>query len=417
MNGSDPLFRPQALAFRRNAGEPAVALLQRPRLSLWVSWLFAANLLALLLVVVTLDYRSTASAPGVLHGEGVAQRISASRTAMIQAIHVEEGESVSPGDILATLVSQSHDHAGDPESMRAVAHLQGQRALLRRELELQTRRFEQAGDRLRRQRAAKQQQRRQLAEERRLLQAQLDLVGDELARLATLVARRAIASGDYQRRQLELLARKRDASEALRRQQELDLTLGDLDAQLDLLASDHAGEVLALEKQLADINHRLQESRHGAVTTLVAERAGQVSTIAFATGAVVRAGQAVFYLSAANAPLLAEVWAPSRVAARLESGQSLMLRLDAFDYRHYGRLPGVIRRVSRAPLDPREHLLPVTATQEALFRIDVALPEAGLWQEADLPPGTTLVADFVLEEKSLLAFILEPVLRLRGKVS
>jgi len=411
------LFRPQALAFRLNAGTPAAPVLQRPRLSLWISWLFATNLAALLLLVLTLDYRSTASAPGVLQGDTGMQRITTPRAATIRRIHVREGARVEAGDILATLVSQSHDYDGDPESKRRVAYLQAQQALLHRERELQSRRHDQAGERLRLQAEGKRRQRQQFTEERRLLQTQLELMADELAALGTLVKKGAIAAGDYQRRQVEVLAGRRESSAARRREQELDLALSDLDAQRELIAADHAAAMLALEKQLADIDHRLREARHGAVTTLVAGRPGRVSTVAFAPGEAVRGGQTVIYLAAPEATMRAEVWAPSRVAARLEAGQALMLRLDAFDYRHHGRLPGVIRRVSHAPLDPREHLLPVNATGEALFRVDITLPATGLWREAALPPGTTLVADFVLEEKSLLAFILEPVLRLRGKTA
>lgn len=416
MREEQSLFRRQVLDFRQRADTRIAPILARARLSLWMSWLFAVNLAALLLLLLMLDYRSTASAPGILHGDGLTQGVMAPRIATIRRIHVREGARVEAGDVLVTLVSEAYDHEGDPEAQRLIAHLEEQRQLLRREADIERLRYAQAQNRRQQQLTGTRQQQRQLTRQLSLLRAQTDLVGDDLAALGKLLAQRAIPRSDYQRRQVELLAGQRELSEVERRRQELDQALSDLEGQQKLLETDHAAALLSLKKQSADIDHRLRATRHGHVTTLVAGQPGLVSTIVLDAGAVVRANQTVLYLRSPAQAMIAEVWAPSRVAARLATGQTLMLRLDAFDYRHYGRLPGVIRHVSRTPLDPREHLLPVSGTGQALFRIDVSLPDTGLWKDADLPPGTTLVADFVLEEKSLLAYILEPVLRLRGKV-
>jgi membrane fusion protein len=84
---------------------------------------------------------------------------------------------------------------------------------------------------------------------------------------------------------------------------------------------------------------------------------------------------------------------------------------DAFPYQRFGVGRGVVRTVGRAPVAPQD--LPVAIeTREPLYRVQVRLSR----QEIDaygrkwsLSPGARLRADLVLDERSLLTWLFDPL--------
>lgn len=90
--------------------------------------------------------------------------------------------------------------------------------------------------------------------------------------------------------------------------------------------------------------------------------------------------------------------------ANLRSGLAARVRIGAYDYATYGTLPGTVTEVSADTLqDEREG---------RYYRVTVkAEPDAA--QRMAIVPGMTAVADIVVGKRTILSYLLSPILRFR----
>ncbi|MGK3796914.1 hypothetical protein, partial [Enterococcus faecium] len=83
----------------------------------------------------------------------------------------------------------------------------------------------------------------------------------------------------------------------------------------------------------------------------------------------------------------------------------------AFPYERFGSFKGTVRAVSRVALDPRQLDAPFKV-DEPVYRVSVT-PEKqrvnGYGEVVKLQPGMTLSANIILERRSFLEWILEPL--------
>ncbi len=149
----------------------------------------------------------------------------------------------------------------------------------------------------------------------------------------------------------------------------------------------------------------------GIVTALQARQGGPISpnqTLAV----VVPKGQGI----GANG-LEVELWAPSRAIGFVKPGAQVRIMYDAFPYQTFGTGHGTVQDVSSAPVMPNELPMPIDS-KEQLFRIRVELDRSDLvayGKTWPLSPGMRLSADLVLEERSLLNWLLDPLLATRKR--
>lgn len=113
--------------------------------------------------------------------------------------------------------------------------------------------------------------------------------------------------------------------------------------------------------------------------------------------------------------LEAVLLAPSAAIGFAEPGQAVMLRLSSFPYQKYGQLRGKIASVDNSPV--------VTAQAsggsgaEQLFRIRVQLARRSMavsGKERLIYPGTEVSGDILQERRTLLAWIVDPIISASG---
>jgi len=415
---SKDLFRDQSLRYRMAQPQDLSVLLRGNDLPAWLGWALLLLFVALLAVLMTMDYRSTESARGIVVTSEGGQRVFAPDTASIRDIHVKAGDRVEPGQVLVTLVSSANDHRGRPARERELDNLSAQRALAHTELEVMQRQTQQRRHQLENQLQSEIAQRQLLDEALATLNKRTQLINLELESLADLLAQGAIARAELSRHEREQLAFRHQEQLALHERRRHEATIEELRQSLEAEELNWEASRLAISRRLQEIDQRQELATGRGVTTLVAEVAGTVTAIALDRGERVRASQTVLFLDRNEAMVQALVYAPSRVADRTLPGQAVMLRLDAFDYRHYGRLQGQVVSVARSALDPREYQLPVSAAGEPVFPIVVAIGEneTATLNSVQINAGAALTADFIFETRPLIEFIFEPIFRLRGKV-
>jgi membrane fusion protein len=117
--------------------------------------------------------------------------------------------------------------------------------------------------------------------------------------------------------------------------------------------------------------------------------------------------------------LIAELLLPTRSAGFIQLGNSTRLRFDAFPYQRFGFIKSEIIRIDQALISPNEIQLPISL-QEPVYRLRAKLNQQQMrafGKAFDLKSGMLFEADIMLEQRTLIEWLLEPIYSLRGRVS
>jgi membrane fusion protein len=116
--------------------------------------------------------------------------------------------------------------------------------------------------------------------------------------------------------------------------------------------------------------------------------------------------------------LRAELFIPMRVMGFVEVGQPVRLHFDAFPSRRFGTVVGEVVELGEVVQRPTE-LSPPVMREEFPYRVSVRLAEQEIsvfGKRVPLRSGMLLEAELILERRSLLGWLLEPLDALRRGV-
>jgi membrane fusion protein len=113
--------------------------------------------------------------------------------------------------------------------------------------------------------------------------------------------------------------------------------------------------------------------------------------------------------------LQAELFVPTRAAGFVRTGQQIRIMYDAFPYQSFGTYAGEITKVSRTLVTPTDASGPI-ALSEPAYRVTATLERTDIETKTTkipLQPDMLLRADIVLERRSLVRWLLDPVIGIR----
>lgn len=404
------LFRKEAVhhATRRLAGEVVLTSSLSSRL---LAGLLIAVVAAAVLFAATASYARKETVAGWLAPPGGLIRLEARQGGIVQAVHVREGEAVHAGQAIATVrLAQA---LADGDSFDALS----------RSLQSQA---DAAGARARSARATLESERtqlmarrealsRELAEARRraMLQAgRIRLGRAEVERAETLTAQGYLPRRELDARQGALLAMEQEEAQLASAVLSYEREISEVVARLGAIPIDVQAAAAEAASALASLEHQQTQTEAQSIYVVVATVNGRVAALPVHQGQGVPAGAAVAVLAAGNSPLEAELYAPSRASGFIREGQEVRLMYQAFPYQKFGTGAGRVTSVSRTVLAPSEVAIPGLAVQEPVFRVRVRLTRdqvAAYGQRLPLQPGMLLTADVVIDRRSLLEWLLDPL--------
>ncbi len=332
--------------------------------------------------------------------------ITSARTQIIQAadggvlsqILVQEGQEVKAGQRLAML-EKDRSNAAFEESRSKVAALQA--GLIRAKAEsLGTKpvfppslkaypEFVSAQERLYAQR------RTSLTDATESLEEALKLAREELQMNQAL-----LKGGDVSR--VEVMR-------ALRQVTDIEARLAEL---RNKYLQEARTEVTRLEDELSSQRYKLDERRSVLEhTDLIAPVAGIVKYLRINTvGGVLRAGDELMQISPTESDMVIEAKINPVDIGQLELGLPVQVKLDAFDFSVYGMLLGKLTYISSDTLveqGPNGQSL-------SFYRVQVRLEDQQANQvlaRVALKPGMTSTIDIKTRTRSVLRYLLKPVIK------
>lgn len=361
--------------------------------------------LALMLFVAAFAWAALFDIDQVIHAQG--QVIASSRTQLVQAadggvlteMRVQEGDVVKQGQIIAVL-EKSRAMAAYSESLGKVTALKMTVARLRAELADKVLHYSDEQRRAYPELVETQlnlfrQRRDGFAAQLKVLKDTLRLAEQEFALNAPLEGSGDISKADLLRLQRAVNEAK-GAEVAFRNKYFQDASTELNKAEEDLNSQ---------QQNLADRSELLDH------TDIVAPATGIVKNVKVTTlGGVVRQGNEILQILPTESDLVVEAKVKPADMAHIRSGLVAKVKLDAYDYSIFGAMNGSVSYVSADALSEDSKAGPIT-----YYRVKINIGENEYRGKAasniEVRPGMTATVDIKTGNRSVLSFLLKPVVK------
>jgi membrane fusion protein len=411
------LFRQEAIDAQREKflGEATIA---RP-VPAWVFTLLATGTAVLLIgVAVWGQYTRRERVEGYLALDTGAARVLASDAGRITDLLVKEGDEVKAGDPLAKISLDRTLGTGASTSESVSREMQSRRGILEKEQSQWQALGEQQVNQLRRRVQDLTSEVSQLEAEMKLQETRIKSARDQAERYRGYASDKFVADVVL-RQKLDEVTDQEIKLQALKRQRtqvERDLAAARLEEPSIQLRS--RAQVEQVARQISELNQGLSQVEAQRETVIRAPMAGVVTNVAVNRGQSVAADAPLATVLPRGSGMHVELLVPTRAIGFLKPGQEVVLRYEAFPYERFGQYRGQITEIGRNVWTANERVGPLQA-REPVYRVDVSLESqtvSALGQQLALRPGMLVNADLLLEKRTILEWIFEPVLQLKGRL-
>jgi len=214
------------------------------------------------------------------------------------------------------------------------------------------------------------------------------------------------------------LIQQQQAFETSRQQHaSLELKLVNAEQALQQLPLRKQNTLQELESRLSRIRQQQAELMHRRDYQILAPVAGRVTTLQARVGHQLRNQFPQLTILPDGQDLIGHLLIPTRAIGFVRPGQTVNLLYDAFPYQHFGVFKGSLLSVSGSILSSGEISGPVQIGEPAYIASVKLFNQSidAFGKEVALQPGMILHADIILEKRSLLQWMLEPLYSLRGR--
>ena len=413
----DTLFRQQVIEEKSEAAFGKVLL--SPPISVKIS---IALLVSVFITATAFlfcgHYSRREKAVGILVPDRGLIKIYAPRPGIIGDVRVKEGDKVTENSELFTL-SQDKILATDREATKAqLSELDALAKNLELRLQMLPERKMKEANAIQSELGNTKQSIGVLLQQKKLDNSRLELKENRQKRISPLYQQKTVSADEYQQDVDQLLQMKNQLQQGHQAVLSAEAKETSLTAKLDVLEASYSDQEGNLLTQLAQV--RLQMNNLGLQQnqSIASPIKGAITSIQVYPGMSVNIQKPLAAILPENSHLEAHIFVPTRAIAFIKPGQKVLLQYEAFPHQKYGVQIGHVLNVSLTVLNPAEiSELDITATHEPYYRITVALDNNSIRafeQTIPLQNGMMLSADIILESRSLLEWILEPLYRVRG---
>jgi len=342
---------------------------------------------------------------------------------IIEKLWVKEGDVVVKGQTLATLLVQQSNSEGIDLSEQLLEQLNSQFSLLTDEIAQHQALKTQEITNLTEHEQALKKERWALKSQYQLVNEKLALLQQQQKQLIKLNKQGFISTIEKERQQQALLETQQEKQNIARLLLQQQTQLSQVQFKQQNIPQQYALRINNLKRQQADISRQLAQIKNNYQYTVTASHNGIVTGIQVFEGEGLTSSKAqakpLLHIIPEGSELIAELLLPTRSAGFVQIGNNTRLRFDAFPYQRFGFMSSKITRIDQTLITPNEVQLPI-ALQEPVYRLRAALSQQQMQafgKRFNLKSGMLFEADIMLEQRTLIEWLLEPIYSLRGKVS
>lgn len=409
-------------------------------------WLITGRVIVALVLVFLIwagmaQFDQVVTVPGTVVPAGQVRVVQHLEGGVITKIHAAQGDRVEPGQALVTLTlgagavnrdellvrrdallaqqirSEAEASGGNPEFPADLVRRRPA-AVAAENAAFAQRRAEQAANQATLKAATESARRERETLQARLAAAKstLDLARRQMASAESLRRGHLIAETEYLERAATLSRAEGDVATLNASLNQAAAAITETEAReksaLETFRRQATDTLSGLDTDLARVDELLKTaSDQQDRSTVTAPIAGIVQTLRFNTiGGVVRPGEPILDIVPTEEKLLIEGRLSPADIGHVTVGQAVQVKLSAFDYLRYGTLDGAVEQIgASADSDKAGH---------PYFRVLIRTKSDHLESDGQphpIIPGMETQADIHTGRRSLLSFLIQPVLKLRSE--
>ncbi|BBN83228.1 bacteriocin secretion protein [Pseudoalteromonas sp. A25] len=411
------LFRKEVMENKRHRLEGAVSLVQPPLFSTLAVMIVTVVVISLIFLSIG-KYTRKERVSGVIEPNTGILRLKAPQTGVIAEILVKEGQYVEEGAPLLRIASAKHSKHAVELNQALLNQYNFQLSALEQRIEQQQRQNKLALNELSQQKTSAQARLQELLGQAKTFSQRLELNEQMVSQIGTLKGTGYISELELQRQKDTLLSLKQQASSIQSERLSLQSQIEQLENQLEQLPLEQSDHLSQLQSQKAELQIQLSSIEQQRLGELRAPKSGVVSGLMAKVGKNVDSGQNLLSVLPENSQMQAIIFVPTSAFGFVKEGQPTRLRYHAFPYEKFGVYDGQVIEVSQSVIFPDETNTPGIITAPA-YRVVVAIEQQTVQaygKDSALRPGMTLDADVIIEERSLLRWLFDPVFSIKGQL-
>lgn len=401
------MFRAEALNEHRDrlSGDVAIAV---PVAWQSIGLLIFGGVAAAVAFLSLASYSRVETVSGTITPDKGISAIVPTRSGVIAALAVKDGQEIVAGTELATIRAEEDSASGLSSAAQIEAAIARQDA----SLSVQT---EAALSSARAQQAQLAAQRSGLTAEINQLQSQMALQRDlirsaqeDYDRARTVADRGFISKRDLQVREETLLARQQGLSQLTQSLATKQSAMAEAERSTAQVVAQAQVQSAGLSASRAEVAQQAANAAGSRSYVLRAPVAGRVTALTARVGQPANAQTPLMTIVPAGSVLRAELAVPSAAIGFVKKGQTVRLAIDAFPYQRFGTVTGEVLTVSTSAVSaqgPNGTTVPVYPVMVALDRSAVT----AYGRNEALVSGMTLTARIITEKQSLLQWLFEPL--------
>lgn len=419
-----PLFRREALDARQTNGLGDIVLV-RPISFTVLTCLATALAVSVAAFFFFGSYTKRSTISGQLVPVGGQVKVYVPQAGIVFEKFVHEGQRVKRGEPLLTISSERYGSDAEPVQAGISRQLEHRRDSLRGELEKVLRLQLDERDSLSNKVASLQRELAILARQTDSQRRLVALSSDATQRYQGLMDKGYISVDQLQQRQAELLGQRQALQGLERERATLQQQLTERRNELTGLGARQANQQADIQRQLSALEQNLAESEAKRTLLVTAPETGIATAVLADIGQTVDSSRPLLSIVPADAPLQAELYAPSKSIGFIKPGDSVLIRYQAYPYQKFGQYRGQVRSISQTSVSPAELTSMVGGVPglgkdgEPLYRLQVSLDKQAVMaygQSHPLQSGMLLDADVLQDTRRLYEWVLEPLYSLTGKL-
>jgi membrane fusion protein len=411
MSSELALFRQEAVDFQQDTGQWGHVVLLEPVSTKILSWSLTATILVIIGLLCIAQYARKETVTGYLTPIAGTSKIFAPQQGTIRTVHVKEGQLVQKGQPLITINTAQIAASGQETNTAMLITLVRQRDMFVRQIKAEELRAVSERDRL-------LASMRGAETEITYLQAQIGTQAERIKLLKGFVTSAAqlnskgyITEIEYKRRQQEVLEQEQNLNSLNQQLVVRQNQLTETRFTFEQLPTTMAERIRVLRNELASIEMRIAEADLRRAYVIVAPAAGRISVVRATVGQNVDPRRLQLEIVPTESNLQAELFIPARAIGLIQVGQKVRILYEAFPYQKYGTYAGQIVSLSETVVTSADITVPIELKEPA-YKASVTLdrPDVDVdGRRIPLQPDMLLRADVILEKRSIMAWLIDPL--------
>jgi membrane fusion protein len=409
------LFRQEAIKFQQHHRQWGDVALLQPLSTKIMTW-FITIVVAIVLAFLFLGhYARKETVVGYLTPVAGTSKVFVPQQGTIKEIYVKEGQQIEKGQPLFAVETSQIAANGQEVNTTMLDTLESQQNLLTNQIAAEQERTKSEQERLTALIAGLETEISQLQAQIELQNEQIRVSDNLVSSVTGLRAKGYISELEFRQRELAALERKQKLNSLNQQLAARHNQLTETRYSLQQLPTVMAQKIQSLRSELSTTEQRIAEINGRRAYIIRAGAVGRVSTLQATVGQFADPRRLQLEIVPSDSVLQAELFVPTRAIGFVRPGQKVKMKYEAFPYQKFGTYTGQIIKVSHTIVTSADASGPI-ALREPVYRVTASLERTDIdayGEKIPLQADMLLSADIILEHRSLVGWLLDPLLSVR----